>query len=358
MEGVRLGKEELVRTYGISQRLAVRVGALLAKGFEVSGTLLEIAGPGSAIEKLLLHPEMLASAERPTVEAIRKLARETGAASEGELALAESPGGGRVLALEEELLAQEGWRGQAAKEPTALAHPRRALRPGFGGDAGAGPEGGERALQRGGDRAAEARRAGRARRRRARLGAPQARLRADQRARKRRHLPARAARFGRAGPERGDESDRVARLQPRHGRRDSGALRGPRPRARRRAPAHRRPHGPAQSRRAENRARRPPRDVPRVAAQRAERPDARVARRGGRDPRRVARDRAGDGARLHSASAGGAGEAGRDAARPAGAAGRGGAGGGARPGLGGDRHGQRAGLARAAAGAVDRDRAG
>ena len=137
MEGVRLGKDELVRTYGISQRLAVRVGALLAKGFEVSGTLLEIAGPGSAIEKLLLHPEMLAladlpagrPAERATVEAIRKLARETGAASEGELALAESPNGGRVLALEEELLAQEGFREQAESEPTALAHPQ----PGFGG---------------------------------------------------------------------------------------------------------------------------------------------------------------------------------------------------------------------------------
>ena len=81
MEGVRLGKEELVRTYGISQRLAVRVGALLTKGFEVSGTLLEIAGPGSAIEKLLLHPEMLASAERLTIAAVSKLARETGAAS-------------------------------------------------------------------------------------------------------------------------------------------------------------------------------------------------------------------------------------------------------------------------------------
>jgi hypothetical protein len=125
MEGVRLGKEELVRAYGVSQRLAVRIGALLAKGLEVSATLLEIAGPGSAIEKLLLHPEMLALAERPTVEAIRKLVRETGAASEGELALAESPTGGRVLALEEELLAQEGWPGQAAKEPTALAHPQQ-----------------------------------------------------------------------------------------------------------------------------------------------------------------------------------------------------------------------------------------
>ena len=171
--------------------------------------------------------------ERPTVEAIRKLARETGAASEGELALAESPSGGRVLALEEELLAQEGWRG-AGREGADGAGPaaERACctrrEPGFGGDAGAGPEGGERAFQRGGDRAAEARRAGRARRRRARLGAPQARLRADQRAGKRRHLPARAARFGRAGPQRGDESHRVARLQPRHGRRDPGALRRPR----------------------------------------------------------------------------------------------------------------------------------
>lgn len=144
MEGVRLGKDELVRAYGVSQRLAVRVGALLAKGLEVSGTLLEIAGPGSAIEKLLLHPEMLALADlpagrpaRPMEEAIRRLARETGAAAEGDLALAESPGGGRVLALEEELLAQEGWRVQAAKAPTALApQPGAPLHPAQAGFAG------------------------------------------------------------------------------------------------------------------------------------------------------------------------------------------------------------------------------
>ena len=59
MDGVRLGRDELVRTYGLSQRLAVRVGALLAGGVEVSAALLEMAGPGSAIERLLLRPELL-----------------------------------------------------------------------------------------------------------------------------------------------------------------------------------------------------------------------------------------------------------------------------------------------------------
>jgi len=122
VEGVRLGKDELVRTYGISQRLAVRVGALLANGLEVTGTLLEIAGPGSPVEKLLLRPEMLAAADQLTVEAVRKAARESGAAAEGEFALAESSTGGRVLALEEEILSQEGFaRERVEKAPTAIA---------------------------------------------------------------------------------------------------------------------------------------------------------------------------------------------------------------------------------------------
>ena len=107
MEGVRLDRDELIRAYGISQRLAVRIGALLAKGLEVSATLLEMAGPGSALEKLLLHPEMLAGAERLDVEALKKLAAETGASREGELAIAPCANG-RVLALQEEILAEQG----------------------------------------------------------------------------------------------------------------------------------------------------------------------------------------------------------------------------------------------------------
>ena len=128
MEGVRLDRDELIRAYGISQRLAVRIGALLAKGLEVSATLLEMAGPGSALEKLLLHPEMLAGAERLDVEALKKLAAETGASREGELAIAPCANG-RVLALQEEILAEQGWQTAVEASPTGLAKPEAGLAP-------------------------------------------------------------------------------------------------------------------------------------------------------------------------------------------------------------------------------------
>lgn len=103
MQGVHLGREELIRQYGLTRRLAVRVTALLARAVEVTPTLLEIAGPGSAIEKLLLHPEFLEKAGHLTTDDVTTLAAETGAVAEGRLAIVIS-GACRVLALEEELV--------------------------------------------------------------------------------------------------------------------------------------------------------------------------------------------------------------------------------------------------------------
>ena len=120
MQGVRLSREELIETYGISQRLAVRIGALLAKGLEVTGTLLEIGGAGSAVEKFLLHPELLADAESLSPELLKKVSSKTGADSEGGFAIVESEGR-RVLALDEELLAEEGWESVPEEETTAVA---------------------------------------------------------------------------------------------------------------------------------------------------------------------------------------------------------------------------------------------
>jgi hypothetical protein len=108
MEGVRLDGEELIRTYGVTRRLAVRVGALLAKGLAVTPTILEIAGPGSPLEKLLLHSDLLQSADSISSEALCALAEATHADSEGPLVIVDTDDG-RVLALEEELLAEEGW---------------------------------------------------------------------------------------------------------------------------------------------------------------------------------------------------------------------------------------------------------
>ncbi len=133
MDGVRLGEDDLIRTYGISRRLAVRAGALLARGIELSATLLEIAGPGSAVEKLLLRPEMLTT---PLDDALlRRLARETRAEADGPFALMPTERG-QVLALEEERLAEKGWQ-QAARASeeqrlpacTGVASPARFLAP-------------------------------------------------------------------------------------------------------------------------------------------------------------------------------------------------------------------------------------
>ena len=117
MEGVRLDPEELIRVYGITRRLAVRIGALLARGLEVTATLIEIAGPGSAVEKLLLHPETLSGVGRLDTATAARLAAETGADSESELVVVESEGK-RVLALAEEVLAEQA----------ATARPQRGRR--------------------------------------------------------------------------------------------------------------------------------------------------------------------------------------------------------------------------------------
>jgi len=112
MQGVRLSKTELIRTYGVSGRLAVRIGALLAKGLAVSSTLMEIAGAGSNVEKLLLHPDVLKKAVGLPTKELRRLAAETGADEEGPLSVVEADQG-RVIALEEELTAEEGFTQRA-----------------------------------------------------------------------------------------------------------------------------------------------------------------------------------------------------------------------------------------------------
>ena len=370
MEGVRLGKEELIRAYGISQRLAVRVGALLAKGLEVSGTLLEIAGPGSAIEKLLLHPEMLALADlpagrpgRPTVEAIRKLARETGAASEGEFALAESsgrrarPGAGGGTARAGRL-ARAGREGADGAGPAAERPAAPAAQPGFGGlpvldrkeasglfnaeeiarlklDALAGRDADER------------------------VSALRKLVYAPISAHEKGGIYLRAL-LDSAGPVRSeamkaivslgfnrDMADAIQALFAGRGRARGAALRRIGDLMGRLNPAERKIALAVLLETFRESQLKGPNDPMLELLDEA---DAILAE----SPEIVPET----GARLHSASARGAGGAGRDAARPAGAAGRDRAGAGARPGLGGDRHGQRAGLARAAAGAADRGRAG
>lgn len=126
MEGVRLGRDELIRAYGISRRLAVRIGALAARGLRVTPTLLEIAGAGSSAEKLLLHQRILDQADSLDTSVAQELAQETGADEDGALAVV-AAADGKLLALEEELLAEQGQGEEAPQEPVSLIKPAAGL---------------------------------------------------------------------------------------------------------------------------------------------------------------------------------------------------------------------------------------
>ena len=54
MRGVRSRQE--LEEFSLSRRLMARLGALLTRKVEVSPTVLEAAGQGSPLEKLLLSP--------------------------------------------------------------------------------------------------------------------------------------------------------------------------------------------------------------------------------------------------------------------------------------------------------------
>jgi hypothetical protein len=114
LQGVRLPKDQLVARYRVSERLAVRVGALLGRGVEVSGALLETASPGSPAESLLLLPEILASADRlATADLVRLSKTVPGGDSIPGLVVAAAEDR-RVVALGEEVLAESAWTSPAA----------------------------------------------------------------------------------------------------------------------------------------------------------------------------------------------------------------------------------------------------
>jgi len=115
MQGVRLAKNELLATYAISQRLAVRVGALLARKTDVTAAVLEMAAPGSAVERTLLAPDVLAQAQRLDSEALQRAAAEAGIPDPTAFVVTRT-GEWRTIALAEESLAEEGWRAAPSAE--------------------------------------------------------------------------------------------------------------------------------------------------------------------------------------------------------------------------------------------------
>ena len=123
----------------LSQRMLVRLGALLKKGLAVSPAVLESALPGSALERLLLDAVLLERAAALGTDGLRQLAQDRPDPAGVLLSIEAAPDGVRVLCLQEELEAAEGWgtAPETADAEGTVASPLRAGEP----DAALQPEG-------------------------------------------------------------------------------------------------------------------------------------------------------------------------------------------------------------------------
>ena len=152
--GVR--RPEELKSLGLSQRLIVRVGALLKKSVEITLAVLEAAKPGSPGEAFLLDPALLERAQNLDAKSFLAFA---GAHLKSEteltvdtLVLYASGGGVRVICLKEELEAEGAWdvessalapsflRGGGTTAPLALIPKREAGAATFNRYTGSGAE--------------------------------------------------------------------------------------------------------------------------------------------------------------------------------------------------------------------------
>ncbi|HOX06278.1 MAG TPA: hypothetical protein PK280_07745 [Planctomycetota bacterium] len=115
--------EAALKALGLPRRTVIRLGALLTKGLSCSEALLEAAGRESPLERLLLSQPLLDGAGALDDQTLSRLASEAGVTEK--LALVGS-GVERIIALEEELLAQQGWDRDSAEPGSPLAALARA----------------------------------------------------------------------------------------------------------------------------------------------------------------------------------------------------------------------------------------
>ena len=108
MRGERTSdRDALINRYGLSRRLAARVGALLSKKVDVSPTLLEIAAADRALEAVLLDSALLTDPQSLEQEHIRAQARQQGFKDSELLRLVGGSEGWRTIALEDDVLAEQ-----------------------------------------------------------------------------------------------------------------------------------------------------------------------------------------------------------------------------------------------------------
>ena len=104
LEGLRPTKADLTARFGLSQRLSVRIGALLASKVELTAAVLEAARPNSPVEAFLLRKEILAEAAELVTSRLQSLAADS--KLELDLVVEEAAGGAkRIIGLEEEMAA-------------------------------------------------------------------------------------------------------------------------------------------------------------------------------------------------------------------------------------------------------------
>ncbi len=121
-EGLRLSKEELRSRFGLSSRVLIRVGALLARRVLLTEAVLDSARPGSALERLLLDPRLLADGTAVDDRLLAALRKHPAAGPDAPVAeelCAVAQGEQVVLALREELLADEGFNAPPPAAPEA-----------------------------------------------------------------------------------------------------------------------------------------------------------------------------------------------------------------------------------------------
>ena len=105
-KGVRGTRDFFKERYGLGDRLAVRLAALLASKVELTAAAIECLSDSPALQHAILHPELLEHAEGLDTEKLRALVL-PGEKLPASFIVAEHEGW-RTIVLEEELLAEQG----------------------------------------------------------------------------------------------------------------------------------------------------------------------------------------------------------------------------------------------------------
>ncbi|HPD15948.1 MAG TPA: hypothetical protein PLE19_13425 [Planctomycetota bacterium] len=115
--GMRGAKDFYKERFGLSDRLAVRLAALLAHKVDLTAAAIECLRDSPALQHVVLHPRLFEATASLDTDSLKSLAL-PGEQLPGSFVVCEA-GGWKTIALEEELLAEQG----APEEPEAAQLP-------------------------------------------------------------------------------------------------------------------------------------------------------------------------------------------------------------------------------------------